>query len=158
MTSVKPSAATGGQAPHAAVLMGRLMRQIRDTFAVEEWEGLRQSHFRLLHEVPAEGLRVTDLAERLGMTKQAVGQFVTALTESGHVVVRADPDDARSRIVKLTARGQRTSAAVTERILRLEQDWAAHVGVQRYRQFRAVLEELAGRSPRAGVSDDSASP
>jgi hypothetical protein len=32
-----------------------------------------------LHNVPPEGIRITDLGERLGMTKQASGQFVSAL-------------------------------------------------------------------------------
>jgi DNA-binding MarR family transcriptional regulator len=143
MTSVKPSVAGADRELHAAVQLGRLMRQIRDAFGSQEWEGLRQSHFRLLYEVPAEGRRITDLAERLGMTKQAVGQFVTQLTGTGHVTVRADPADARSRIVMLTPLGETTITAVIARILRLEDEWAARVGPQRYRQFRTVLDELA---------------
>jgi DNA-binding MarR family transcriptional regulator len=148
MTSVNPSAPTARREPHAAVLMGRLMRQIRGAFDGEDWGGLRQSHFRLLYEVPASGSRITDLAERLGMTKQAVGQFVTQLTGTGHVTVQADPADARSRIVVLTALGEATVTAVTARILRLEDEWSARVGRARYREFRAILLELAGEDSR----------
>ena len=44
----------------------------------------RPSHHRVIGRVPPEGITVTDLAERVGMTKQGIGQFVTQLTESGH--------------------------------------------------------------------------
>ncbi len=38
-------------------------------------------------------------------------------------------------------------AAVTDRMLRIEEDWAERVGERRYRTFRAVLEELALAHP-----------
>src|SRR3954452_123182 len=98
MDSVKPIRrrslpATRGQPLPA--LMGELMRQIRDTFATEDWEGLRQSHFRLMSQVPREGISVTDLAVRIGMTKQGCGQFVQQLTGTGHLEIGADPRDGR---------------------------------------------------------------
>ena len=89
MTSVKAHSGTGAVPaagePHVAILIGALMEEIRDTFAAEDWDGLRQSHFRLLSNVPRDGIRITDLGERLGMTKQASGQFVTSLVGTGHL-------------------------------------------------------------------------
>jgi DNA-binding MarR family transcriptional regulator len=147
MTVVKGRAAADvtaqGDEVHVAGQMGRLMRSIRTVFAQEDWDGLRQSHFRMLYEIPPDGITITELGERLGMTKQASGQFVTHLTGTGHVRVRADPDDRRSRIVVRTALGDRTTAAVVDRILRIEQEWAQRVGPKRYAAFRQVLDELA---------------
>jgi DNA-binding MarR family transcriptional regulator len=128
---------------HAALLMGLLIREVHHVFAAEDWEGLRQSHFRVISGVPPEGISVTDLGERVGMTKQGCGQFVTGLVESGHLAVEQDPRDRRVRLVRRTAKGDRTLAAVTRRTLRIEEDWAARVGERRYRTFRKVLEELA---------------
>jgi DNA-binding MarR family transcriptional regulator len=127
----------------AALLMGLLFREVRATFAAEDWGGLRQSHFRVISVVPAEGISVTDLADRLGMTKQGCGQLVTTLVGSGHLRVEPDPADGRVRRVRRTARGTRTIKAVTERILAIEDAWAVRVGERRYRTFRRVLEELA---------------
>lgn len=147
MTSVKgvsrrPVPAAGE--PHFAELAGELMNVIRQTFAAEDWQGLRQSHFRLLSFVPPEGISVTDLAVRLGMTKQGCGQFVQQLTGSGHLEVRADPDDRRVRLVARTPLGDETLRAVQARILRIERGWARRVGRERYAAFRAVLRELNG--------------
>ena len=128
-----------------ALLMGLLFREITQTFADEDWAGLRQSHFRVISAVPEGGISVTELGERLGMSKQGCGQFVTQLEQAGHLRTEADPADRRVRRVHRTPLGHETIAAVTARMLRLEDDWAGIVGERRYRTFRAVLEELALR-------------
>ena len=125
------------------LLMGLLFREVSNTFADENWDGLRQSHFRVISSVPPEGISVTELAERVGMTKQGCGQFVTALVERGHLEVEQDPSDRRIRRVRRTPKGHRTILRVTDRILAIEDEWASRVGERRYRTFRRVLEELA---------------
>ena len=146
MTAVNPlsrSRAAGAHEPvHAAAQMGRLMRHLSSTFAREDWNGLRQSHFRLMSSIPVAGITITDLADRLGMTKQASGQFVTTLAADGYLDVRADPDDRRARLVFLTRQGVRTLKAVNARIARIEREWARVVGADRYAEFREVLAEL----------------
>ena len=141
MTSVK------GHFPreewHASLLMGLLLRDVRDVFAGEDWQGLRQSHFRVITAVPPEGISVTELGDRVGMSKQGCGQFVSALAESGHLRVSPDSQDGRVRLVRRTAEGEHTVRAVTARMLRIEDEWAQQVGPERYRAFRGVLEELA---------------
>ena len=125
---------------HASLLMGLLFRQVRAVFAAEDWSGLRQSHFRVITAVPPEGISVTDLGERLAMSKQGCGQFVTSLVESGHLRVEQGEMDRRVRWVRRTPKGNRTLTRVTARMLEIEEDWAERVGERRYRTFRRVLE------------------
>lgn len=145
MTDVKPSRAT---ADHAVASMGWLMKSLSRAIAQEDWDGLRPSHFRLLSSVTPDGVRITDLAERLGMTKQAVGQFVPHLVTGGYLTVRADASDRRTRLVQRTARGNRAVVAFDERVRAMEDEWAARVGPRRYATFRAVLDELASAQRR----------
>ena len=143
MTFVKsefPAAQT-----HAPLLMGLLLRQVRAIFATEDWDQLRQSHFRVMSSVPEQGVSITELGERVGMTKQGCGQFVAHLVVTGHLATEADPADRRVRLVRRTPLGHKVLEAVRERNLRIEQVWAEHVGPERYRVFRGVLEELALR-------------
>lgn len=128
---------------HAPLLMGLLFREVRSVLASEDWRGLRQSHFRVMSAVPPEGISVTELGERVGMTKQGCGQFVTSLVETGHLRTEPEPSDRRIRRVRRTAKGSRTVAAVTKRMLEIEDEWATRVGERRYRTFRSVLEDLA---------------
>lgn len=128
---------------HVAVLVGGVMLDVRNAFDPEEWDGLRQSHFRVIASVPAEGISVTDLAERVHMTKQGCGQFVTQLVASGHLVTEASATDGRVRLVRRTPRGERNVVDVTRRMGEVEDRWRDLVGERRYATFRAVLEEIA---------------
>ncbi|HYP44723.1 MAG TPA: MarR family winged helix-turn-helix transcriptional regulator [Propionibacteriaceae bacterium] len=128
---------------HVAVLTERLMQLVRQSLLSQDWGGLRIVHFRLLSCVPATGATITALAEPLSMTKQAVGQFVTQLEQSGHVRLSADQTDRRRRIVLRTALGDRTVDAVNAAIAGLEHEWATQVGPERYAHFLSVLRELA---------------
>lgn len=128
---------------HVPLLMGLLFREVRSEFAAEDWDGLRQSHFRVLSVVPDRGVSITELGERVGMTKQGCGQFVTQLAESGHLRVVEHPEDRRVRMVRRTPKADRVLAAVRERNLAIEQAWSERVGADRYGVFREVLEQLA---------------
>jgi DNA-binding MarR family transcriptional regulator len=67
---------------------------------------LRPAHLRLFPHIDWDGTRITELAERVGTTKQAVGQTVSELEAAGLLARRADPSDQRARLVVFTARGR----------------------------------------------------
>lgn len=143
--------------PHVMLLLGAVMERFREILSTEDWGGLRPSHFRVLSHVPPGGITITDLAERLSMTKQGCGQFVAKMATMGHVHVVTDPADRRSRIVTRAPDGDAVVRRFEERVALLEREWAEAVGPRRYRTFRAVMrdiapDESAGPScPRAGL-------
>jgi DNA-binding MarR family transcriptional regulator len=130
--------------PHVMNVLGRLMAESHGLVLAEGEPGLRPSHHRVIGHVPAEGITVTELAQRVGMTKQGIGQFVTQLTGSGHLRVTTDPDDRRVRLVRRTAKGEASVRRLATLLGRLEQTWASRVGADRYRDFRALLDQIAG--------------
>lgn len=68
--------------------------------------GLRASHFQLAPHLDLEGSRITEVAARAGISKQAVGQLVDELEALGYVERVADPRDARARLVVYTPKGR----------------------------------------------------
>jgi DNA-binding MarR family transcriptional regulator len=104
--------------------------------------GLRPSHLRLLSLTPTDGMRVTDLAVRVGMTKQALGEFVTTLQTAGLVEVTVDQRDRRVRLVRPTPSGQEIQQVVESAIAGIERRWASQVGPERWATFREVLTEI----------------
>ncbi len=123
----------------AAMMMGQVLKQVSRQLAAD---GLRASHFRLLWEIPPSGTRITELSERLGMTKQACGQFVRHLDVTGHVRVEVPADDRRSRVVLRTPLGDRAAQMFATRVGDIEAEWVLRVGPRRYAAFRSVLTEL----------------
>jgi DNA-binding MarR family transcriptional regulator len=140
MTWVKPYFPPGERT--LSMMLGLLAQDMRSAFTGPEWQGLRLSHIRVMSGVPTDGITITELAERVVMTKQGCGQFVAQLCETGHLELRPNPRDRRSRIVLRTTLGRRTMRRATTLMAQVERGWAGQVGPERYAEFRAVLEEL----------------
>jgi DNA-binding MarR family transcriptional regulator len=84
-----------------------------------------------------------ELAALLGVSKQAVQQFVDDLVEEGAVERMIDPHDARGRIVRLTRRGLlfiEDGNAVKRKI---EARYAKRIGKTRLAALNAALDDLA---------------
>ncbi len=128
---------------HVVALTDRLLEIVRQTLMTQDWSGLRNSHFRLLSCVSVTGSTITELSRVLFMTKQAVGQFVTQLQDSGHLDVKIDELDRRRRIVMRTVQGDRVIGQVNATIGVIEQRWSDLVGQEDYRTFRNVLQQIA---------------
>ena len=75
----------------------------------------------LLFKLSAKGdsLRVTDLAEVLGVDTPTVTRKVQQLERAGMVVRQTDPDDRRASRIRLTPAGRRT----IERVRRARRAW-----------------------------------
>jgi len=66
---------------------------------------LRAAHLDLMPHIPFAGIRQTELAASLGVSKQAVGQLVTDLVARDVLVLAPDPVDRRAKLVRFTDRG-----------------------------------------------------
>ncbi len=75
---------------------------------------VRVSHLAMMRNMDENGTRITELARRAGMTKQAMGQLVREFQELGYVVLRPDPTDRRAKLATYTELGQ-SLAEVAER-------------------------------------------
>ncbi|MGH9080920.1 MAG: MarR family winged helix-turn-helix transcriptional regulator [Acidimicrobiales bacterium] len=82
---------------------------------------LDRSGAALLHKLSTGGdsLRVTDLAELLGVDAPTVTRKVQQLEREQMVVRQTDPDDRRSARIRLTPAGRRT----LERVRRARRVW-----------------------------------
>jgi len=67
--------------------------------------GTRIAQLSLIRNLDIEGTRLTELARRASMSKQAMGELIDQCTELGLVDRIADPRDGRARIVKFTRAG-----------------------------------------------------
>ena len=133
------------EAGHIAGLLALAMRRVRAEILAdseEHFPGLRVSHFRLLELMPADGARITDLAETAAMTKQGLGQHVDYLERLGYTVSERLRADRRVRLVRRTARGDEAVEFSRAAIARVEAAWIERLGRERYDVLRETLKEL----------------
>ena len=88
-------------ASHAFV--DRMMKKL----AAGGFHDLTTAHSALLPHLDIEGSRITLLASRSGLSKQAIGQMVDELERRGYVTRQPDPADGRAKLVRYTAKGLR---------------------------------------------------
>jgi DNA-binding MarR family transcriptional regulator len=89
-----------------------------------------------------QGARPSELAARLGITKQALNYLLGELERLDYVKRQPDPDDLRSKRVALTRRGASAIRVIREAVAEVETAWAQQLGPERFAQFRALLLEL----------------
>ncbi len=100
----------------------------------------RPALMRLLPFLNQVGIRPTELARRVDVSKQAVGQTLAELARRGLVEYVEDPSDGRARIVRLTKAGANASRRGLKVLATLEKELAARIG---QRRLRAVAQTLA---------------
>jgi DNA-binding MarR family transcriptional regulator len=111
--------------------MGRFLTDAAVRGAHDQGFGdVRESWVPLLRHIEGDGIRCSDLARRLGVTKQAAQQLTAEIEALGYVERVPDPSDGRARIIRLTAKGW--------------QSWLA--GLRASKQMEARLRASLGAS------------
>lgn len=100
---------------------------------------VRPAHTRLFPHLDRVGIRATTLAERLGVTKQAVAPLLADLVSWGVVEQVPDPTDGRARLVRFSPEGLKAIAHGLSLLAGLEAEVEARVGPERMATFREVL-------------------
>ena len=108
-----------------------------------DFADLRPSHGNVMEQLELEdGLRLTDLASRAGITAQSMGELVDDLEVKGYVERRPDPGDRRAKRIHLTDRGRKNASVAKRATADVEDHLVELLGRQRYRLLRRTLEDI----------------
>jgi DNA-binding MarR family transcriptional regulator len=100
---------------------------------------LRLPHMAVLQFPGPDGVRPGTLAERAGISKQAMNQLLGSLEEYGYIVRSDDPHEGRARIIRFTKRGHSAYAKIHDVLRDIEREWSAELGPQRFTQLKELL-------------------
>jgi DNA-binding MarR family transcriptional regulator len=114
-------------------------RRIINGLNAAGFEELRVPHMAVLQFPGPDEVRPGVLAERAGMSKQAMNQLLRSLEELGYIVRCDAPDEGRARIVRLTKRGRAAYAKINEILCEIEREWSAELGPTRFGQLKELL-------------------
>ena len=100
---------------------------------------VRPAHTRLFPHLSFTGVRATTLAQRLGVTKQAITPLIAELVGWGLVEQVPDPADRRAVLVRFTPSGLAALTHGLGLLQELEAEITAEVGPERAASFKEVL-------------------
>lgn len=103
------------------------------------FEELSQPHMAVFRYPGPDGVRPGVLAERAGMSKQAMNRLLGSLEELGYVVRSDAPDEGRARIVRFTKRGHAAWAKALEVLRDIEREWNEELGAKDFSKLKKIL-------------------
>ena len=117
-------------------------RRLREDVAARGFPFFAEARSEVLAHVPAEGLPQAALAPRLGMSKQAVQQFIDQLVADGVVTREANPIDKRLKTIRLTELGLRARQEADRIRQSIDTDIRVAIGDKGYRRLRKTLRKM----------------
>jgi len=99
-------------------------------------------HMAVLQYPGPDGRRPGELAERAGVSKQAMNQLLRSLERLGYLRRGDDAGDGRARIVHFTQRGRAAWAKIHAILAEIEAEWRARLGDRDFDRLKALLCEV----------------
>lgn len=103
---------------------------------------IRPAHTRLFPHIDTGGTRLSDLAARVGVSKQAVGQLVEELAGLGVLEVAPHPTDGRARLVRFTPQGMRAIGQGLQVLGGIEAEIQGEIGKERMQRLHETLLDV----------------
>jgi len=125
------------RAPAEAVRR-HMLRRLHD----HGFTDLEAAHLSVFQFPGPQGLRPSDLAARLRISKQALNYLLGQLERLGYLRREPDPDDQRSKRIALTERGYATVPVIRGSVAEVEAEWAQRLGEKRFGELKGLLVDL----------------
>lgn len=108
----------------------------------QRFPAVRTAHTAVLPHVDWEGTRITELAARMGVTKQAASQIVQDMVRLGLLELRPDPDDGRAKRVYFSQAGTEAMGIGLQTLQEMQAEMSQAFGAQRMDQLLSLLQDL----------------
>ena len=106
------------------------------------YDDLNAAHVGLWRYPGLDGLRPSQLADQLGITKQSVNDLLGHLERRGYLERVSDSADGRVRMIRLTPRGWQLEQTIYAEARAAQMRIAEILGPRRFAQLHSSLELL----------------
>ena len=116
-----------------------IQRRIINELNAAGFDELTLAHMAALQFPSPEGARPRVLAERAGVSKQAMNRLLGSLENLGYLARSDAPNEGRARIIHFTKRGRAAYAKILEILRKIEREWRAELGPEDFAQLKKLL-------------------
>ena len=114
-------------------------RRLFEAVRAAGYDDLQPVHLLLFRYPTIANLRPGQLAEEVGLSKQAINDLLRQLEAKGYIALQPDPSDRRARRIILTPRGTQLMEHVRAAAHDIAEDWERAVGRRRFDAVRKTL-------------------
>ena len=109
------------------------------------FDDLSAAHVALWRYPGLDGVRPSQLADRVGITKQSVNDLLGHLEQHEYLMRVPDSADGRARVIRLTSKGRRLQETIYAEAGSAQLRIAEILGPRRFTQFHSSLELLTAQ-------------
>lgn len=132
----------GMDQPLARLLLERFRwadRALRYRLAAKGWPEMTPAQSLVFASIDLDGTRPSELARRIGVSRQAVHQTIAELVAVDLLMLVADPDDGRAKLAVVTDAGRRNIVAAQEALAEIESTLRSRIGGDTVTALRDAL-------------------
>ncbi len=122
-----------------AIAFRALMDRVHAQLAARGYPDVGSGFGYVLLEARERPLTGNEVAQLLGVTKQAASKLIDAMERANYLERYDHPDDARSKLLRITPKGKRLLRTVEEIYRQLEGEWAEAIGMRELSRLRSDL-------------------
>jgi DNA-binding MarR family transcriptional regulator len=119
-----------------------IRRRMLGALHEQGFEDLIPAHLIVLRWPGPDGLRPVEVAEQTGMSKQALNYLLGQLEETGYLQRVDDPDDRRSKRIRVTKRGWAAGEVMRAAVGEVEQEFVDAHGKKELANLLELLTHL----------------
>ena len=116
-----------------------IQRRILAELNAAGFDDLRVPHMPVLQFPGPDGVRPGTLAERAGMSKQAMNQLLRSLEGLGYITRSDAPEEGRARVIRFTKRGRAAYSKIHDILRDIERQWSAELGPKDFARLKELL-------------------
>jgi DNA-binding MarR family transcriptional regulator len=106
---------------------------------------IRRSHSSLFSNLGFGAVRLTELAERAGITQQAMGKLVKEMERVGYVKRHLDETDKRAKIIQLTELGEQLVHDSMEIVDEITSEYVQSIGLEDFESLNNLLKQAVNK-------------
>jgi DNA-binding MarR family transcriptional regulator len=134
------------EAPFLGALLRLTWQRVRARMhqAIREagFTDLQEAHFAVFSYPLPHGVRPSELARNMRMSRQATNYLIVQLEALGYLERRA-PQGSDRRRVYLSERGQKVGETIHACLREVQAEWSKEVGSDEFKRFIDVLRQLS---------------
>jgi DNA-binding MarR family transcriptional regulator len=146
MSSVSSAQPDSERGPYVGALLRVVWQWVRDQLyagvRAAGFDDLNAAHVGLWRYPGLEGLRPSQLADRVGITKQSVNDLLGHLEAHGYLLRVPDSADGRARVIRLTSKGRQLERTIYAAAGAAQLRIAEILGPRRFGELQSSLELL----------------
>lgn len=116
-----------------------IRRKMINDLKAAGFENLAVPHMAVLQYPGPDGVRPSVLAERAGVSKQAMNQLLKTLEGLGYIIRSARSHQSGGRVVHLTKRGHVLYKKMADILQEIVHELSIELGPKRFAQLKALL-------------------